>query len=316
MKAANRWPLAQEPQPAQVMQAELVARLKRAIQTDGIADPLEGLRLRRASTPRALGHGAAHPSFCVIAQGSKELLLGENRYRYDPAHYLIATVELPIASHIVEASPEQPYLGIILTLDPSLVGSVLVEAGQIVPRRQTTSNAINVSPLDIGLLDAVVRLVRLLDSRLEARFLAPLIKREIVYRLLLGEQGGRLSQITALGDATHRIAEAIQWLRRNFDQPLRIEEIAREFGMSVSGFHHHFRALTAMSPLQFQKHLRLQEARRLMLSEGFDAASAGYNVGYGTAAQFTREYKRLFGTPPMRDIKQLRETVTAGVAEF
>ena len=115
---------------------------------------------------------------------------------------------------------------------------------------------------------------------------------------MLGEQGGRLSQITALGDATHRIAEAIQWLRHNFDQPLRIEEIARKFGMSVSGFHHHFRALTAMSPLQFQKQLRLQEARRLMLSEGFDAASAGYNVGYSTAAQFTREYKRLFGTPP------------------
>jgi AraC-like DNA-binding protein len=316
MKATNRWLVEQAAQQRQAMQAELVARLQRAIQTDGTVDPLEGLRLRRASTPRALGHGVAHPSFCVIAQGSKELLLGENRYRYDPAHYLIATVELPIASHIVEASPAQPYLGIILKLDPSLVGSVLVEAGQLVPRRQATMTAINVSPLDISLLDAVVRLVRLLDSRLEARFLAPLIKREIVYRLLLGEQGGRLSQVTALGDATHRIAEAIQWLRRHFDQPLRIEEIAREFGMSVSGFHHHFRALTAMSPLQFQKQLRLQEARRLMLSEGFDAASAGYNVGYGNAAQFTREYKRLFGTPPMRDIKQLRETPTECAAEF
>lgn len=137
-----------------------------------------------------------------------------------------------------------------------------------------------------------------------------------MYRLLLGEQGERLSQITALGDATHRIAEAIQWLQRNFDQPLHIAAIAREFGMSVSGFHHHFRALTAMSPLQFQKQLRLQEARRLMLSEGFDATSAGYTVGYGNAAQFTREYKRLFGTPPMRDIKQLRETPTTGAVEF
>lgn len=316
MKATSQQPLKQAPQQTQALQAELVERLTRAIQSDGTVDPLEGLRLRRASSPRELGHGVAHPSFCVIAQGSKELLLGDNRYRYDPAHYLIATVELPIASRIVEASPAQPYLGIILTLDPGLVGSVLVEAGQFALRRQATVPAINVSPLDIGLLDAVVRLVRLLDSRLEARFLAPLIKREIVYRLLLGEQGGRLSQITALGDATHRIAEAIQWLRRNFDQPLRIEAIAHEFGMSVSGFHHHFRALTAMSPLQFQKQLRLQEARRLMLSEGFDAASAGYNVGYGTAAQFTREYKRLFGAPPRRDIKLQLETPTEGDAEF
>ena len=153
--------------------------------------------------------------------------------------------------------------------------------------------AINVSLLDIGLLDAVVRLVRLLGSRLEARLLAPLVKREIVYRLLLGEQGGRLSQIAALGDATHRIAEAIQWLRRHFDPPLRIAEIAREFGMSVAGFHHHFRALTAMSPLQFQKQLRWQEARRLVLSEGFDAASAGYSVGYGNAAQFSQPYNVL-----------------------
>ena len=316
MQATNRWPLEQEPQQAQAMQAELVARLTRAIQTDGTVDPLEGLRLRRASSPRALGHGVAQPAFCVIAQGSKELLLGENRYRYDPAHYLIATVELPIASHIVEASPEQPYLGIILKLDPNLVGSVLVEAGQLAPRHQAPMTAISVSPLDTGLLDAVVRLVRLLDSPLEARLLAPLIKREIVYRLLLGEQAGRLSQIAALGDATHRIAEAIQWLRRNFDQPLQIEALAREFGMSVSGFHHHFRALTAMSPLQFQKQLRLQEARRLMLSAGFDATTAGYNVGYGNAAQFTREYKRLFGAPPLRDIKQLRATAIEGTAEF
>ncbi|MFN8442580.1 MAG: AraC family transcriptional regulator [Caldilineaceae bacterium] len=312
----NREQLEQEAQRSQAMQAELVARLTRAIQTDGTVDPWEWLRLRRASSPTELGHGVAHPSFCVIAQGSKEILLGENRYRYDSAHYLIATVELPIASHIVEASPEQPYLGIILKLDPGLVGSVLVEAGQITPRRHAPMTAIHVSPLDVGLLDTVVRLVRLLDSPLEARLLAPLIKREIICRLLLGEQGSRLSQIAALGDATHRIAEAIHWLRRNFDQPLRIEVIAHEFGMSVSGFHHHFRALTAMSPLQYQKQLRLQEARRLMLSEGFDATTAGYNVGYGNAVQFTREYKRLFGAPPLRDIKQLRTAASESAAEF
>ena len=140
----------------------------------------------------------------------------------------------------------------------------------------------------------------------DARFLAPLVTREIVYRLLRGAQGGRLRHLAVLGGATHRIAAAVERLRQDFDQPLRIEDIARELGMSVSGFHHHFRAVTAMSPLQFQKQLRLQEARRLMLGEGLDAASAGYRVGYGDASHFTREYKRLFGAPPMRDVERLR----------
>jgi AraC-like DNA-binding protein len=167
--------------------------------------------------------------------------------------------------------------------------------------------ALNVSPLDVSLLDAIVRLVRLLDSSTDARFLAPLITREIVYRLLKGEQGGRLHHIAALGGHSHRIVRALERLRKDFDQPLRIEDIARELGMSVSGFHHHFRAVTAMSPLQFQKQLRLQEARRLMLGEDLDAASAGYRVGYSDASHFTREYKRLFGEPPMRDVEQLRE---------
>ena len=168
--------------------------------------------------------------------------------------------------------------------------------------------AFDVSPLDAGLLDAVVRLVRLLDSPAEeARFLRPLVTREIVYRLLKGEQGGRLRQIAVLGGHAHRIAGALERLRENFDRPLRIEDIARESGMSVSGFHHHFKAVTAMSPLQFQKRVRLQEARRLMLGENLDAASAGHRVGYGDASHFTREYKRLFGAPPVRDVGRLRE---------
>jgi AraC-like DNA-binding protein len=297
---------------AQASRAELVERIARTVREDGTVEPLEGLRLRRASSPTELGHGASYPSFCVIAQGSKDILLGDSRYRYDPAHYLIATIELPIASRIVEASPERPYLGLVLRLDPILVGSVLVEAGQPAPRRHSAVAAIDVSPLDAGLLDAVVRLVRLLDSPTEARFLAPLVTREIVYRLLLGAQGGRLHHVAALGGSTHRIAEAIERLRKDFDRPLRIDSIARELGMSVSGFHHHFRSLTAMSPLQFQKQLRLQEARRLMLGEGVDAASAGYRVGYGNASHFTREYKRLFGAPPLRDVDRLREAATEG----
>jgi AraC-like DNA-binding protein len=169
---------------------------------------------------------------------------------------------------------------------------------------------IDVSPLDAGLLDAVVRLVRLLDSPTEARFLAPLIKREIVYRLLRGEQGGGLHHTALLGGHGHRIARALERLREDFNQPLRIEYIARELGMSVSGFHHHFKAVTALSPWQFRKQMRLQEARRLMLGEDLDAASAGYRVGYGDASHFTREYKSLFGAPPMRDVERLRETAT------
>jgi AraC-like DNA-binding protein len=247
----------------------------------------------------------------VIAQGSKEILLGDNRYRYDPAHYLITTAALPITSRITEADEERPYLGLVLRLDPNLVGSVMIEAGHPTPRGQAAVKAIDVSPLDADLLDAVMRLVRLLDSPTEARFLAPLIKREIVYRLLREEQGDRLRHTAVLGGHSHRISEAIERLRKEFDQPLRIEEIARELGMSVSGFHHHFRAVTAMSPLQFQKQIRLQEARRLMLGEDLDAASAGYRVGYGDASHFTREYKRLFGAPPVRDVERLREATLA-----
>ena len=307
MHVITREQPAPETLQAQASRAELVERIARAVPEDGTAEPLAGLRLRRASTPRDLGHGVSDPALCVIAQGSKELMLGDRLYRYDPAHYLIATAELPVASRITEASPEQPYLGLVLTLDPTLVGSVMVEAGLPAPPIHASMSAIEVSRLDGGLLDAVVRLVRLVDTPGDASFLAPLVKREIVYRLLKREQGSRVRQIAALGGHTQRIARAIERLRQDFDQPLRIEELAGELGMSASGFHHHFKEVTAMSPLQFQKQLRLQEARRLMLDEHLDAASAGYRVGYGDAAHFNREYKRLFGAPPIRDVEQLRE---------
>ena len=306
MDSANRQQLENAVQRTQASRDELVERLARVVHTDGTAAPLEGVQLRRASTPTELGHGVSYPAFCVIAQGSKEVLLGDNRYQYDPAHYLIATATLPIASRITEASPETPYLSFILRLNPALVGSVMVEAGYPASRNQSIVQAINVSSLDAHMLDAVVRLVRLLDSPNQVRFLAPLVTREIIYRLLMGEQGSRLHYVTALGGNTHRIAEAIARLRKDFDQPLRIEDVARDLGMSVSGFHHHFKAVTAMSPLQFQKQLRLQEARRLMLGEQLDAASAGYRVGYDDASHFSREYKRLFGAPPLRDVDRLQ----------
>jgi AraC-like DNA-binding protein len=291
----------------QANREELVERIMRAVPEDGPAQPLEGLHLYRSSLHLEQVHGVVKPSFCVIAQGSKEVLLGGSRYRYDPSHYLISTVELPRVSQILEASKEQPYLSLRLELTPTLVGSVMVEIGQASPPGHTDVRAIDVSPLDVNMQDAVVRLVRLLDAPTEALVLMPLITREIVYRLLMGEQGSRLRHLAILGGYTPLIARAVEQLRQDFDQPLRIEDLARELGMSVSGLHHHFKAVTAMSPLQFQKQLRLQEARRLMLSEDFDAASAAYRVGYHDASHFNREYKSLFGVPPRRDMHRLRE---------
>jgi AraC-like DNA-binding protein len=296
-----------EAQRMQANREELVERIMRAVPEDGPAQPLEGLHLYRSSLHLEQVHGVVKPSFCVIAQGSKEVLLGGSRYRYDPSHYLISTVELPRVSQILEASKEQPYLSLRLELTPTLVGSVQVEIGQASPPGHTDVRAIDVSPLDVNMQDAVVRLVRLLDAPTEALVLMPLITREIVYRLLMGEQGSRLRHLAILGGYTPLIARAVEQLRQDFDQPLRIEDLARELGMSVSGLHHHFKAVTAMSPLQFQKQLRLQEARRLMLSEDFDAASAAYRVGYHDASHFNREYKSLFGVPPRRDMHRLRE---------
>ena len=295
----------------QAHREELVERIEQAVREDGTVQTLQGLYLSRSSLPLKPLHSVLKPSVCVIAQGSKEVLLGDSRYRYDPSHYLLATVELPRVSQVLEASKERPYLSLRLDLDPTLVSSVMVEAGHASSRDHADVRAIAVSPLDGNLLDAFVRLVRLLDAPAEARVLLPLITREIIYRLLMGEQGGRLRHLALQGGYTPYIARAVARLRQDFDQPLHVEGLARELGMSVSGFHHHFKAVTAMSPLQFQKRLRLQEARRLMLGEDLDAASAAYRVGYHDASHFNREYKSLFGIPPMRDVQRLREETLA-----
>jgi AraC-like DNA-binding protein len=292
---------------AQDNRYELTERIAQAIRHDGTIEPLIGLHFNRSSLPSQCLHSVSVPAFCVIAQGSKEVLLGGDRYQYDPMHYLLATVELPIVSQILEASQAQPYLSLRLDLNPTLVSSVMVEAGYPSSQSRANVKAIDVSLLDVSLLDAVVRLVRLLDAPAEAQVLMPLVIREIIYRLLMGAQGSRLRHIAVLGGYTHHIARAVDRLRKDFNQPLRIENIARELGMSVSGFHHHFKSVTAMSPLQFQKQLRLQEARRLMLGQNLDANSAAYRVGYDDASHFNREYKRLFGEPPMRDVERLRE---------
>src|ERR671912_1535127 len=281
MELMNRPPSEREARRAQADRDELAERVARAVGENGAVEAPWGLRLLRQSSPTPKDHGVSSPAFCVIAQGSKEVLLGDDCYRYDANHYLITAAALPTATRVTEASEERPYLGVVLGLDPALVGSVMVETGYPAPGDRAAVRAFDVSPLDAGLLDAVLRLLRLLDSPAEeAHFLRPLITREIVFRLLKGEQGGRLRQIAVLGGHAHRIARALERLREDFDRPLRIVNVARESGMSVSGFHHHFKAVTAMSPLQFQKQLRLQEARRILLSENLDAASAGSRVGY------------------------------------
>ncbi len=291
----------------QADQEELAERIAIALPHDGAIEPQPNLHFRRHARPGERVYASSPPSFCVIAQGSKDILLGEDIFRYDPAHYLITTMELPLAGEVVKATPERPYLSFRLVLDPSVVTSVMVESGLVHPGNNGGVKAVDVSPLDASLLDATLRLVRLIDKPNEYRVLSPLIIREIVYRLLTGAQANRMRHLAKFGGHAHRMVRAVEKLHQNFDKPIRIEDIARELSMSISGFHSHFKAVTAMSPLQFQKHLRLQEARRLMLSEQFDAAQAGYRVGYDDASHFNREYKRHFGHPPVRDVERLRE---------
>lgn len=287
--------------------AELEQRIADAITTDGVIEPIQGLRLARLSNPQEKIYGVSEPSFCVVARGSKKIYLGGNSYQYDTYNYLLATAELPIVSRAIEASVEEPYLGMQFCLDATVVASVMAEIGQLPVNNQKTFKAIDISPLNSNLLDATLRLIRLLDSPQEKEIILPLITREIIYRLLVGEQGHRLIQMIILDGHTQRISQAVQKISKELNQPLYIDKIAQEIGMSVSSFHHHFKEVTAMSPLQFQKQLRLQESQRLMIGENLNAATAGYIVGYKDASQFNREYKRFFGVTPMRDVQRQRE---------
>ena len=299
--------IAREEQRVQAGKEELVECIGQAIREDGAISPMPALHLQRSSSPRVSVHGLYGPALCMVAQGSKEVLVGEDRYRHDPAHYLLITVEVPIVSWVLEASRDEPYLSLHLELDMALVRSVAAESQLSSLQASAQVKALNTGPLDVGLLDAMVRLVRLLEAPMEAKALAPLITREIITRLLLGKRGDQLRHMADQDGDSHYIARAAEHLRTNLARPLRMEEVAREFGMSVSSFHSHFKAAIGLSPLQFQKRIRLQEARRLMLYEALDAAGAGYQVGYDDAAHFSREYKSLFGVPPKKDVEGLRE---------
>ncbi|EHH1029417.1 AraC family transcriptional regulator [Vibrio parahaemolyticus] len=271
--------------------------------------PISGLRFSRWTTPTPPTSYTHNPSICLIAQGRKRVLLGEESFIYDANHFLISSVDLPIIANIIEASEEQPYLGLIVELDLTEISQLIIDSELAFTQSKEAQKGIAVGELSESLLGAFVRLAELLDEGQNIKILAPIIKREIFYRLLMSEQGTRLHQIVTAGSHSHQIAKAIDWLKNNFVKPLSVGDLASYTGMSKSSFYTHFRSMTSMTPLQFQKKLRLSEARRLMLTENLDAMAATFKVGYESPSQFSREYSRLFGAPPSKDIKSLRENL-------
>lgn len=249
------------------------------------------------------------PSLCVIAQGSKVVMLNDERYVYDRSRFLVASVDLPMTGQITEATAQKPYLCFMLEIDAKEIASLLLDADEDrrVPGRteQATARGVFLSQASPIFVESVLRLLRLLATPEDIRALAPLAEREILYRLLKSEEGWRLRQIAAGNGQARRIAKAIAWLRTHFHEGLRVDSLAEEANMSVSSFHAHFKSVTAMSPLQYQKQLRLQEARRLLLTDTVDAATAGHRVGYESPSQFSREYRRAFGVPPATDMRML-----------
>jgi AraC-like DNA-binding protein len=275
--------------------------------SDQLETAIPGLALWRRDEPTQPASGMYEPSICLVAQGAKRVMLGDEAYVYDAHHFLITSVDLPTVWQIIEASREKPCLGLVLKLDRREISQLMVDSNLPPPRAQQSSRGMATGEVTLPLVSAFQRLIDLLAEPRDIPILAPIIQREISYRLLVGDQGARLRQIASAGSQSQQIARAIDWLKGNFTRPLRIDDLATQVNMSISTFHHHFRALTAMSPLQYQKWLRLNEARRLMLTEHADAGSAAFHVGYESPSQFSREYVRLFGAPPLRDITNLRQ---------
>lgn len=293
-------------------QAELAARIARFTPGDGVhPTAIAPLWLIRASEPSQPLPSVYEPCLCVVVQGRKRALLADEIYTYDPLNYLVVSVTLPAQGQIIEASPDKPYLCLRIGIDPRVIGELLIQLRQTqagrAPPKPAGDRGMFLARMSAPLLDAVLRLVRLLDTPHEVPMLAPLALREIHYRVLVGELGRRLRDLCEADSQAQRIGRAIDLLKERYAEPLRIEELANAAYMSPSSLHHRFKAVTAMSPLQFQKQLRLHEARRLMLTEGIEAASAGHRVGYESPSQFSREYRRLFGAPPRREISQLRD---------
>ena len=298
-----------KPSPAPELRAELARKIARFVgKEENRITEIPGVSLHRRTSPTPPCRATYHPGIIVVAQGRKQVNLGKTSFIYDDSRFLLTAVDLPIVSWVAEATEEVPCLVLSIKLDMSTVREVLGrEEIHVAEPRETP--AMSVGETTPEFLNACCRLIDLLDSPQDIPFLSGLIEREIIYRILRGPEGARLRAIATLGDQSHRTAKAVAWIAANYAKPLHVEELAQLASMGVSTLHHHFRMLTAMSPLQYQKQLRLQSARSLMLNNGFDAASAAFEVGYESPTQFNREYSRFFGQPPMRDIRALRSSV-------
>ncbi len=292
------------PNPARGLRAELARKIASLVgnEEDRITE-IPGVCLHRRTSPTPPCRTTYHPGIIVVAQGSKEVNLGTTSFIYDESHFLLTAVDLPIVSWVAAATDEAPCLVLSLRLDMSMVRELLGREEIHVAETPSDSPAMSIGNTTPEFLNACCRLLDLLNSPQDIPFLSGLIQREIIYRVLRGRVGARLRAVATLGDQSHRTAKAIAWITANYAKPLHVEELAQIASMGVSTLHHHFRILTAMSPLQYQKQLRLQSARSLMLNNGLDAASAAFEVGYESATQFNREYSRFFGQPPMRDIR-------------
>ena len=289
------------------LRSELARKIAAHARTAGEhATPILGLTLYRRTDTTPCYPATYEPSFNVFVQGQKRITLGGTTYLCDGSTFLLSSLDLPVVSQIVQASEAVPLLSMLLKLDLAAVREILNHAEFQSQNGSSESRGISVGKTTVDLLKPCSRLLDLLGAPEDIPFLSIGIQREIVYRLLRGPQGARLRAIATLGDQSHRTAKAVAWLRHNYRKPLRLEELAEVARMGMSTLHHHFRALTAMSPLQYQKQLRLVAARERMLIEGLDAASAAFEVGYESPSQFNREYKRFFGQPPIRDIKTSR----------
>ncbi|WP_198335971.1 AraC family transcriptional regulator [Psychrobacter celer] len=272
--------------------------------TNKYETPINGLSLHRWDTPTAPTSYVLDASLCMIAQGKKQVILGEETYVYDANHFLFTAIDLPVIAQIIEASPQTPYLGVILKLDPYVLAELMLDAHLSFRPSSDDKKGVAIGMMTTSLSDALVRLIKLLDAPQDRAILAPLIIKEIFYRLLMSPQGNRLKRIAAAGTTGHRIVQAIEWLKMNFATPFQVATLARTVGMSTSSFHQHFRDITSMSPLQYQKRLRLTEARRLLMTENSDISSASLQVGYESLSQFSREYKRFFGMSPSEYVRQ------------
>jgi AraC-like DNA-binding protein len=295
----------------EIVRADLAHHFAALIRTEtSLTTAIPGLTLHCHSAPTQPYTGTYEPSVALVIQGRKQVNVGRLTFIQGGNRFLLTSVDLPVTSRVIEASALQPYMCLRLKLDMAVVGDVLtreLEASAL-PLPQGDAPAMSTAETTVEMLDAFKRLLMLHSAPQDVGFMNGLIQREIIYRILHTPEGRRLRAIATLGDASQRTAKAIEWIRGNYDKPLRVEALAQLACMGVSTLHQHFRALTSMSPLQYQKQLRLHEARRRMLIEGADAASAAFGVGYESASQFNREYSRLFGQPPMRDMRALRLT--------